>query len=58
MEWVVGWPTGFYCQPQSPLDLIGVGTGLDWVGIGPGGIGEWGLGGLGGLRGLGFGIRA
>ena len=40
MEWVVGWPTGFYCQPQSPLDLIGVGTGLDWVGIGPVGIGD------------------
>ena len=34
------WPTGFYCQPQSPLGLIGVGTGLDWDGVGPGGIGD------------------
>ena len=44
-----GWPTGFYCQPQSPLGLIGVETGLDWVGIVSGGIGDykgigWGLG--------------
>ena len=26
------------CQPQSPFGFIGVGTGLDQVGIGPGGI--------------------
>ena len=54
--WVVGgggWPTGFYCQPQSPLgfiwvlfgfylDFIWVLFGLDLVWIGPGGIGDEG----------------
>ena len=42
--WVGGWPTGFLCQPQSPFAFIGVGTGLDWVGIGCGEIGESGIG--------------
>ena len=42
-----GWPTGFQCQPQSPLGLIGIETGLDWVGIGHWVWGDWGLRGWG-----------
>ena len=33
------WPTGFYCQPQAPLGLIGT-----WLGLGLGDLGAEGLG--------------
>ena len=36
-----GWPTAFYCQPQSPLVLDLIRT---WFGLGLGGFGTNGLG--------------
>ena len=38
------WPPRLLSQPQSPFGPFGVGTGLDWVGIGSGGIGDSGVG--------------
>ena len=45
-----GGPQDFSVSPSpllAPLGPFGVGTGLDWVGIGSGGIGDSGVVGLG-----------
>ena len=41
---VGGWLPRFLSQPQSPFGPIGVGNGLDWVGIGSWGIEDSGVG--------------
>ena len=41
--WVGGWwPTGFYCQPQSPLGQFGFELGWTELGLGLGGLGTRG----------------